>query len=41
MGGKVSIVENLSANVKITVPDDIAFIEFLKSKGAKWVQILE
>lgn len=35
MGGKVSIVENLSANVKITVPEDIAFIEFLKSKGAK------
>ncbi len=35
MGGKVSIVENLSANVKITVPEDIAFIEFLKSKGTK------
>ncbi len=35
MGGKVSIVENLSANVKITVPEDISFIEFLKSKGAK------
>lgn len=34
-GGKVTIVENLSANVKITVPEDIAFIEFLKSKGKK------
>ena len=35
MGGKVTIVENFSANVKITVPEDIAFIEFLKSKGTK------
>lgn len=34
-GGKVTIVENLSANVKITVPEDIAFIEFLKTKGTK------
>ncbi len=34
-GIRTTIVENLSANVKITVPEDIAFIEFLKAKENK------
>ncbi len=34
IGVKTTIVENLSPNPKITVPEDIAFIEFLK-KGKK------
>ncbi len=34
-GIRVSVVENLSANVKITVPEDIAFIEFLKERTSK------
>jgi 2-C-methyl-D-erythritol 4-phosphate cytidylyltransferase len=32
-GHKVSIVENLSPNPKITVPEDLALVEFLKQKG--------
>ncbi len=34
-GVRVTVVENLSANVKITVPEDIAFIEFLKERKSK------
>ena len=34
-GKKVSIVENIYPNPKITVPQDIAYIEFLNSKGIK------
>lgn len=34
-GARITIVENLRPNVKITVPQDIAFIEFLKTKGIK------
>ncbi len=34
-GGKVSIVENKSPNIKITNPEDIALIEFIKNKGIK------
>lgn len=34
-GIRVSITENLSPNVKITVPEDIAFIEFLKTRQPK------
>jgi len=33
-GIKVTVVENLYPNPKITVPEDIAFIEFLKSRKA-------
>lgn len=34
-GARITIVENTRPNIKITVPEDIAFIEFLKTKGAK------
>ena len=33
-GKKVSIVENLNPNPKITVPQDIAYIEFLETRKA-------
>lgn len=32
-GGKVAIVENLSPNPKITVPEDIVYVEFLAKRG--------
>jgi len=34
-GERVSIVENLSPNPKITVPEDIAYIEFLSARMSK------
>ncbi|MBR6389574.1 MAG: 2-C-methyl-D-erythritol 4-phosphate cytidylyltransferase [Opitutales bacterium] len=33
-GHKITIVENIYPNPKITVPEDLAIVEFLKSKGA-------
>ena len=32
IGIKTSIVENIYPNIKITVPQDLAYIEFLKEK---------
>ena len=32
-GYKITIVENIYPNPKITVPEDLAMVEFLKSKG--------
>lgn len=32
-GGRVAVVENLSPNPKITVPEDIAYVEFLADRG--------
>ena len=31
-GAKISFVENLRPNPKITVPEDIAYVEFLLNK---------
>lgn len=33
LGHKITIVENIYPNPKITVPEDLAMVEFLKSKG--------